>query len=106
MLVMKGRRVRHGNGNHRVGVVELEDHPLRQPGHVEVARPGVVDEVPQRAGDEETLLLQARFPALRGRVVGYSHRGSLLLRCRAFPSPPSCRFIPALSTTTPSITGR
>src|SRR5664280_3794042 len=25
------------------------------------------------------------------------HRGSLLLRCRAFPSPPSCRFIPALS---------
>src|SRR5664279_1625481 len=25
------------------------------------------------------------------------HRGSLLLRCRASPSPPSCRFIPALS---------
>src|SRR5664279_3771937 len=25
------------------------------------------------------------------------HRGSLLLRCRAFPSPPPCRFIPALS---------
>src|SRR5680860_772185 len=26
------------------------------------------------------------------------HRGSLTLRCRAFPSPPPCRFIPALQT--------
>src|SRR5664279_2154871 len=34
------------------------------------------------------------------------HRGSLLLRCRAFPSPPSCRFMPALSTTTPSTSER
>src|SRR5680860_1496845 len=32
------------------------------------------------------------------------HRGSLTLRCRAFPSPPPCRFIPALQTPEPDST--
>src|SRR5205807_10395219 len=31
------------------------------------------------------------------RRMARGHRGSLLLRCRALSSPPSCRFIPALS---------
>ena len=30
------------------------------------------------------------------------HRGSLLLRCRALPSPSPCRFIPALCTSKPA----
>src|SRR5512133_4359175 len=36
----------------------------------------------------------------------WGHRGSLLLRCRAFSSLSSCRFIPALSPRSPVTAGR
>src|SRR5680860_752472 len=47
-------------------------------------------------------------PALNIRVCQEvwtrGHRGSLTLRCRAFPSPPPCRFIPTLQTPEPDST--
>ena len=46
-----------GNGDHRVRVVELENHPLVQLAQVEAARQRVVDVIAQRTGHEEILLL-------------------------------------------------
>ena len=57
------------DGDHRVGVVELEDHPFRQPVQIEAGRQGVVDVVAQRAGHEEVLLLQPEFLALRRGIL-------------------------------------
>ena len=67
-----------GHRDDRVGVVELEDDPLRQLAQVHVARQGVLDEVAQAAGDEEVLLLQPQLLALRRRVVGVEHLGDVL----------------------------
>ncbi|MPM34064.1 hypothetical protein SDC9_80645 [bioreactor metagenome] len=64
--------------DHRVGVVELEDDPVRQVVEVEVLLQLVVDEVAQRAGHEEVLLLQSQLLALRGGVLGVEHLGDVL----------------------------
>ena len=67
-----------GDGDHRVGVVQLEDDPLGQVVQVEVVLQHLLDEVAQRAGDEEVLLLQAQLLALRGGVLGVQHLGDVL----------------------------
>jgi hypothetical protein len=53
-----------------VGVVELEDHPLGELVEVEPSPQHLVDEVAQRAGHEEVLLLEPQLLALRRRVLG------------------------------------
>jgi hypothetical protein len=66
------------DGDDGVGVVELEDDPLRQPVQVEVARQHRGEEVRDRAGDEEVLLLEPQLLALRRRVLRVQHLGDVL----------------------------
>ncbi len=64
--------------DHGVRVVELEDDPLGQVVEVEVLLEDLLDEVTQRTGDEEVLLLQAQLLALRRGVLGVQHLGDVL----------------------------
>lgn len=67
-----------GDGDDRVGVVELEDDLVGQPPQVEVLGEGPLQIVAQRAGGKEVLLLQAQLPALRGRVLRVEDLGDVL----------------------------
>ena len=67
-----------GNGDHRVCVVELEDHSFGQLAQVEAGRQHVVQVVAQRTGHEEVLLLEAELLALRGRILGVEHLADVL----------------------------
>jgi hypothetical protein len=67
-----------GNADDRVGVVELEDDPLGQVPDVEVLGHRVLDEVLDRARDEEVLLLQPQLLALRRGVLGVEDLGDVL----------------------------
>ncbi len=64
--------------DHGVGVVELEDDPLRQVAQIEVLGQHEVEEVVNGRGDEEVLLLQPQFLALRRGVLGVEHLGDVL----------------------------
>ena len=63
---------------HRVGVVELDDDLVRERLPVAVAEPEPADDVPQRARDQEILLLQAQFPPRRRAVAWIEHLGEVL----------------------------
>ena len=67
-----------GDRDDGVGVVELEDDALGQVAQVEVARQHLVEEVAQRARDEEVLLLEAQLLALRRRVLRVEDLGDVL----------------------------
>ena len=67
-----------GHGDDGVRVVELEDHPLGKLREVVVRGELRVEEVGDRRGDEEVLLLQAQLLALRGRVLGVQHLRDVL----------------------------
>ena len=67
-----------GDGQHRVGVVELDDDLVRERLPVAVAEPEPADDVPQRAADQEILLLEPQFPAGLGAVAGIQHLGEVL----------------------------
>ena len=59
-----------GHSDYRVGVVQLENHPLAEIVQVESLGEGVVHEIADRTSDEEILLLESKFLALRGGVLG------------------------------------
>ncbi len=61
-----------------VGVVELEDDPVGELVQVEVLRQHLVDEVVQRAGHEEVLLLEPQLLALWRRVLRVEDHRDLL----------------------------
>ena len=67
-----------GYRQHRVGVVELDDDLVRERRPVTVAEPEPADDVPQRAGDQEILLLEPQLPAGLGAVAGVEHLGQVL----------------------------
>ena len=67
-----------GYRQHRVGVVELDDDLVRERLPVAVAEPEPADDVPQRTGDQEILLLEPQFPARLGAVAGVQHLGEVL----------------------------
>ena len=67
-----------GHRDHRVGVVELEHDPLRQVAKVEALLQLIVEEIADRAGHEEVLLLEAQLLALRRRVLGVEDLGDVL----------------------------
>ncbi len=67
-----------GHGDHGVGVVELEDHPLGQLREIEAVGEHVVEEVVDRCRDEEVLLLQPQLLALRGGILRVQHLGDVL----------------------------
>ncbi len=67
-----------GDGDDRVGVVELEDDLLGEFAQVEALGQGPVEVVPQRTGDEKVLLLQAQLPPLGSRVLRVEHLGDVL----------------------------
>jgi len=69
-------------------VVELEDDPVRQVPQVEVRRQDLVQEVPDRARDEEVLLLEAQLLALDRRVS--QEFPQYLQLARPKPTRPSC----------------
>ena len=67
-----------GYRQHRVGVVELDDDLVGECRPVGVAEPEPADDVPQRARDQEILLLEPQFPAGLRAVAGVEHLGEVL----------------------------
>ena len=67
-----------GYRQHRVGVVELDDDLVRERLPVAVTEPEPADDVPQRAGNQEILLLQPQLPAGLGTVARVEHLGEVL----------------------------
>ena len=67
-----------GDRQHGVGVVELDDDLVRESLPVAVAEPEPADDVPQRAADQEILLLEPQLPAGLGAVAGVQHLGQVL----------------------------
>ena len=66
-----------GHADHRVRVVQLEDDAVGQGREVEVVGQ-LLEEVADGCRDEEVLLLQPQFLALRGGVFGVEHLGDVL----------------------------
>ncbi len=64
-----------GDRDDRVGVVELDGHLVGQCRPVTVAQAEAAQDVVQRAGDEEVLLLETQLAAGGGRVVGVEDLG-------------------------------
>ena len=67
-----------GHGDDGMRVVELEDDTVGELGEVESLREHAVEEVADRGGDEEVLLLQAQLFALRGGVLWVQHLRDVL----------------------------
>ena len=61
------------NRHHRVRVVQLDHGLVRKLVPVAVLEAEAAENVIQRTGDEEVLLLEPQFPALRRTVVGIQH---------------------------------
>ena len=67
-----------GYRQHRMGVVELDDDLVGERLPVAVAEPEPADDVPQRAGDQEILLLEPQLPAGFRAVARVEHLGEVL----------------------------
>src|SRR5208337_120322 len=57
---------------------ELDDDLARERLPVAVPEPEPADDVPQRAADQEILLLEPQLPASLGAVAGVQHLGEVL----------------------------
>ena len=71
-----------GYGQHRMGVVELDHDLVGKDAPVAVTQPEPTDDVPQRASDEEILLLEPQFLARRRAVTRIQNLGEVF---RAHP---------------------
>ncbi len=67
-----------GDGDGRVGVVELDGDFLGQFPQFVVVLGEAGEDVLEGGGDEEVLLLEAQFPAHLGGIVGIEHLGEVL----------------------------
>ncbi len=64
-----------GDGDGRMGVVQLDRHLVGQGIEGIVKLAVAVEDVGERGGDEEILLLEAQLAAHHGGVVGIEHLG-------------------------------
>ncbi len=71
-----------GDGQRRVGIVELDGDLLGQRAPVVIGAPEPSDQIGERAGDEKVLLHEPQPLALGGRVIGVEHPSERLGRER------------------------